>query len=124
MKLSGAAKDELASLEKEITVLESFKDNVEVVDAFFEIRRENIMLEAELSEVQQKLEHFTGIKSRLDEQVRKENERLAEEKRMKTEALIKSLLEEIKKPKMQETILKKCIGDLGKISPAANQASL
>lgn len=97
-------------------MLEEFKDNAAVVEAFFETRRENIVLEAELSELQQTYTNLSSIKSRLNERVRRENERLAEEKRVRAEALMKGLLEELKKPKIQEAILKKCIADIGKVS--------
>lgn len=114
--MTKAAGLELQHLEKEIGMLEELKDNAAVVDAFFETRRENIVLEAQYSELQQHLDHLSGIKARLDERVRRENERLAEEKRVKAEALMKALLEELKKPKVQEAILKKCLLDIGKVS--------
>lgn len=122
--MSTAAKDELVQLENEIAMLEEFKDNAAVVDAFFDTRRDNIVLEAELAQVQQNLDFMTSLKSKLDDKVRKENERLAMEKRVRAEALFKDLLEELKKPKVQDAILKKCIADLGKMSVPSAQPSL
>lgn len=122
--MSTAAKDELVQLENEIAMLEEFKDNAAVVDAFFDTRRDNILLEAELAQVQQNLDFMTSIKSKLDDKVRKENERLATEKRVRAEALFKGLLEELKKPKIQEAILKKCLNDLGKMNVPSAQPSL
>ena len=55
---------------------------------------------------------LSSLKQRLDETVRKEKERAAEERRVKVEALIEGINAALKEPKMQETILKKCIADL------------
>lgn len=120
-KIQAAAKEELVTLEKEIASLEEYRDNTVVVDSYFETRRENIILEAELDEANQQSVFFSSIKSKLDERVRAENERIAAEKKAKAEALMFGLLEELKKPKVQESILKKCLLDLGKIKvPVAN----
>ncbi len=113
--MKASSKAELEALEKEIVMLEDFKDNREVTEAFFEIRRENIQLEAQLSELQQSLSHLTGVKAKLDDLVRKETERIANEKKMRAEALMKALIEEIKKPKTQEALLKKALSDLSKV---------
>lgn len=120
-KIQAAAKEELIAMEKEIASLEEYRDNTAVVDSYFETRRENIILEAELAEANQQSVFFSSIKAKLDERVRAENERIAAEKKARAEALFFNLLEELKKPKVQETILKKCIGDLGKIkTPSAS----
>jgi hypothetical protein len=120
-KIQAAAKEELVAMEKEIASLEEYRDNTAVVDSYFETRRENIILEAELAEANQQSVFFSSIKAKLDERVRAENERIAAEKKARAEALFFNLLEELKKPKVQETILKKCIVDLGKIkTPNAN----
>ena len=122
-KIQAAAKEELVVLEKEISALEEYRDNTAVVDSYFETRRENIILEAELAEANQQSAFFSSIKAKLDERVRAENERIAAEKKARAEALLLGLMEELKKPKVQETILKKCIADLGKIkapSPSVN----
>lgn len=121
-KMSSSAKQELAELERAIANMEEYKDNPEVVAAYFETCRENIVMEAELTEVQQRLTFLGSVKAKLDERVRRENERLAAERKAKQEALMKALLEELKKPKVQEAILKKCIADLGKL-PAQQQSS-
>jgi len=51
----------------------------------------------------------------LDEAVRREKERAKEERRAKVEALIEGINSALKDPKMQETILKKCLNDLEKM---------
>lgn len=122
-KIVHASKQELVHLEQEIAILEQYRDNTAVVQSHFDTKAENIVLEAQLAEAQQQSVFFADIKTRLDERLRAENERLAEEKRQKSEALLRGLLEELKKPKVQDSIMKKCIVDLGKVK-ASNTLSL
>lgn len=103
------------ALENEIATLEQFRDNTNIMDAIFETRRENVLLEAELAETQQSLTFLSDMKHRLDDHVRREKERLAAEKKEKGEALLRGLLEELKKPAVQQAILQKCLVDLRKI---------
>lgn len=124
MKLNAASKTEMEQLEREIAMLGEFKDNADVINALFETRRENLQLEAEYSHLKQQLDFLTSIKSKLDEKVRRENERLALERQAKNDALIKGLLEELRRPAMQEAILKKCLIDLQKIKLPPASASL
>ena len=95
--------------------LEGFRDHTDVTSSFYATRRENILLEAELAELQEQHRFTSSIKQRLDEIVRKEKERVAEEKRAHVEALIQGINQALKDPKMQETILKKCLSDLEKM---------
>lgn len=114
-KLKSAGMEEVSGLERQIVALEEYRDNAVVVESYYNTRNENIVLEAELAEAQQMSAYFADIKARLDERLRFETERLAEEKRAKAEALLKGILEELKKPKVQESILKKCLVDLGNV---------
>lgn len=95
--------------------MESFSDHTQVTAAFYATRRENLLLQAELSELQAQSQFQNSIKSRLDDLVRKEKERATEERRAHVEALIKGINAALKDPKMQETILKKCLSDLEKM---------
>lgn len=95
--------------------MEGFRDHTDVTSSFYATRRENILLEAELTELQDQHRFVTSIKQRLDEIVRREKERVAEEKRAHIEALIQGINQALKDPKMQETILKKCLSDLEKM---------
>lgn len=98
-----------------ISEMESFRDHTDVTTSFYTTRHENILLEAELAALKDQHRFLSGIKQRLDETVRKEKERAAEERRAKVEALIEGINAALKDPKMQETILKKCITDLEKM---------
>ena len=92
--------------------MESFTDHTDVTKSFYTTRYENILLEAELAALKDQNRFLSSLKQRLDETVRKEKERAAEERRVKVEALIEGINAALKEPKMQETILKKCIADL------------
>lgn len=98
-----------------ISEMENYRDHTDVTASFYSTRRENIILEAELSELQEEHRFRSSLKQRLDEAVRKEKERAREERRIKVEALIAGINSALKDPKMQETILKKCITDLEKM---------
>ena len=56
-------------------------------------------LEAELAALKDQHRFLSGIKQRLDETVRKEKERAAEERRAKVEALIEGINAALKDPK-------------------------
>lgn len=99
--------------------MEGFRDHTDVTEAFYTTRRENLLLEAELNEIKDQHRFTTSIKQRLDDLVRKERERAKEERRLKVEALIEGINSALKDPKMQETILKKCMSDLEKMDSKA-----
>ena len=98
-----------------INEMENFRDHTDVTTSFYTTRQENIHLQAELTELQEQHRFFSTIKQRLDDLVRKEKERAKEERRVKVEALIEGINAALREPKMQETILKKCINDLEKM---------
>ena len=98
-----------------ISQMEIFRDHTDVTSSFYTTRHENIILEAELAQIQDQHRLFSSIKQRLDEAVRREKERAKEERRAKVEALIEGINLALKDPKMQETILKKCLNDLEKM---------
>lgn len=98
-----------------ISQMENYRDHTDVTSSFYTTRHENILLEAELAQVQDQHRLFSSIKQRLDEAVRREKERAKEERRAKVEALIAGINSALKEPKMQETILKKCLSDLEKM---------
>lgn len=98
-----------------ISEMENYRDHTDVTASFYATRRENIVLEAELAELQEEHRFLSALKQRLDEAVRRQKERATEERRVKVEALIAGINAALKDPKMQETILKKCITDLEKM---------
>ena len=98
-----------------IAQMENFRDHTDVTSSFYSTRHENILLEAELAQIQDQHRLFSSIKQRLDEIVRREKERAKEERRAKVEALIEGINVALKDPKMQEKILKKCLTDLEKM---------
>lgn len=98
-----------------ISEMENFRDHTDVTSSFYATRRENIILQAELSELQGKHRFISSIKQRLDELVKREKERAAEERKARVEALIEGINSALKDPKMQDVILKKCISDLEKM---------
>lgn len=98
-----------------ISQMEIFRDHTDVTSSFYSTRHENILLEAELAQIQDQHRLFSSVKQRLDEAVRREKERAKEERRAKVEALIEGINLALRDPKMQETILKKCLNDLEKM---------
>lgn len=98
-----------------ISEMESFRDHTDVTSSFYTTRHENIILEAELAALKDQHRFLGSIKQRLDETVRREKERATEERRVKVQALIEGINAALKDPKMQETILRKCINDLEKM---------
>lgn len=102
-----------------IAEMENYRDHTDVTASFYATRRENIVLEAELAELHEQHRFLSSLKQRLDEAVRKEKERATEERRIKVEALIAGINAALQDPKMQETILKKCIADLEKMEARA-----
>ena len=100
-----------------ITDLESYRDHTAVTESFYATSLENVHLQARHDALLARHQFLSGVKAKLDEAVRRENERAAAEKKAKAEALIAGLNAALREPKMQEAILKKCLADLEKLEP-------
>jgi hypothetical protein len=98
-----------------IDELESFRDHTAVTESFYATQLENVHLQARHDALLAKNQFLLGIKMKLDDAVRKENERVAGERKAKAETLIAALNAALKEPKIQEAILKKCLVDLDKL---------
>ena len=107
------------TIRKEIEEMESFRDYADVTAEFYITRRENVQLQAELDSITQNNEFLQSIKTRLDEQVRKERERAAEAKKARIEQLVSGVYESLKDPKLQDTIMARCLQDLEKMEAKA-----
>jgi len=118
-----AGQTEIANVEATIDNLKGFLDHTEATFDFYETKRENLLLEAELAEIEETNKFLLSIKTRLDEVVRRETEKQATEKRQLVERLIRGVMEELKDSKIQDTIMKNCLLSLEKI-PAQPQAIL
>lgn len=103
-----------------ISELESYRDHTEVTESYYATCLENIQLQAKYDSLLARNQFLAGIKTKLDDAVRKETERVALEKKAKAEALISALNAALKEPKMQEAVLAKCLIDLEKLEPQFN----
>lgn len=99
-KFVSSAVQEKEFLKSEIADLEGFRDYVDVAKSFCELKRETILLEAELHEVKQKYELMNSIKMSLNEHVRAANEKRENDRRLAVSNLIQSVMEELKDPKL------------------------
>lgn len=107
--------NEMNGIQMEITEMEQLRDFAAVTSEVFATKRENVILEAQLAELQERQKVLSSIKGRLDEAVRLSTERAAREKREHKEALLRGILERLKDPKMQDLIFKKSLEDLEKV---------
>lgn len=100
---------------RSIDEMSGFRDHSDVTASFYATRRENIILQAELDELLARNRFLSSIKQRLDDQVRKEKERAAAERKAHMDALLAGIDLALQDPKTQDAILKKCINDLEKM---------
>lgn len=122
-KVAQSRTKEIATVDHEIVQLEQLRDSAAVTEALFVTQRENVLLEAQLAEVTERQSFFSSIKSRLDDAVRKAEEKAAREKQEYIEAIMSGVIKELKDPKLQDKILKKCLADLEHIPSQALQPS-
>lgn len=112
MKLAESGKVQISNIKEVISALEGYRDHMDATIEFQAIKRDNLLLEAELALLAQTTQHLQATKAKLDEMVRGETERRAAERREMIERLIAGVMAELKDPKIQEKILQKSLGDL------------
>lgn len=115
---------EIEGVDHEIVQLEQLRDFAAVTEALFVTQRENILLEAQLAELVERQTFLSGLKARLEEAVRRAEEKAAQEKRAYIDAIMAGVMKELQNPKLQETILKKSLVDLENMSPKAFQMNV
>lgn len=97
---------------EDITLLESFRDNFDVNQALFDMKMENIRLEAQVAEMRERVQFMSGIKGKLQELVAQERQRQAAEKKEFDEAVKRELLIMLSKPDVQQRIMEQSLKNL------------
>jgi ATP-dependent protease HslVU (ClpYQ) ATPase subunit len=114
---------EIGSIGKEIQSLEELRDFAAITADLYETKRENAVLDAQLSEVLERQRFLASVKSKLDEAVRKSIERQAAERKAMIDAIMAGVMTELEDVKLQDRILKKCLFDLENV-PSVQQARI
>lgn len=120
-RLSASRSHQLQSAIVEIGQLEGLRDFALVNESLLQTQSENIVLEAQLTELQEQGKFLAGIKAQLDERVRRAGEERVAQRRALVDAIMAGVMKELRDPQMQERILKKSIADLQKVSLATPQ---
>lgn len=116
LKLSASREKEMKQTDEEIGQLEELRDFAQVTAELFQIKSENLVLEAQLKELCERNKFLTGIRQQLEEAVRKAAEKRVAEKKALVRAIKEGVLKELQDPRMQERILGKYIIDLQHVS--------
>jgi len=112
LKLSASRENEMRQTDGEIGQLEELRDFAKVTAELFQIKSENLVLEAQLKELDERNTFLTGVRGQLEEAVRKAAEKRVAEKMALVEAIKEGVLKELQDPRMQERIMEKYIADL------------
>lgn len=118
-RLSASRSHQLQDATVEIEKLEDLRDFALVNESLLQTKSENVVLEAQLAELQERSKFLAGIKTQLDERVRRASEERIAQRRALVDAIMAGVMKELKDPKMQERILKKSIMDLQKVALAS-----
>lgn len=120
-RLAASRSHQLKDATMEIDKLEDLRDFALINESLLQTKSENVVLEAQLAELQERSKFLAGIKTQLDERVRRASEERVAQRRALVDAIMAGVMKELKDPTMQERILKKSIVDLQKVTLASAQ---
>ena len=112
---------EIGTIGKEIQSLEELRDFAAITADLYETKRENVILDAQLSEVLERHKFLVSVKAKLDEAVRKSIEQQAAERKAMIDAIMAGVMTELEDVKLQDRILKKCLFDLENVPSIQQQ---
>jgi hypothetical protein len=101
--------------EKDLFVLEQFRDHANVTAALYDMKAENVKLEAEVAQVAETVQFMQGVKAKLNEMVSKEKQRQEAERLAYNESVMKELRLLLSKPEIQNRIMAQCLDDLERL---------
>lgn len=118
-----ASRTEIEELTREIENLFQFQDHTNVTLGIYEMKRANILLEAELAEITSRNNFLTEQKSKLEEMIRKELDRIAQEKKERSDRIIAAIKEKLIDDKLQSSLIQKSLEFLSRIPSSKLQAN-
>lgn len=118
-----ASKREINDLTQEIEDLFQFQDHTDVISNIQNLKRANVLLEAELAELTDRNNFIIEQKAKLEELIRKELDRIAQEKKQRANDIIIALKERLTDNKLQENLVQKCLDFLSKIPSSKLQGN-
>lgn len=118
-----ASKSEIEGLTQEIESLFQFQDHTDVTLGIYEMKKANILLEAELAELTSRNSFLAEQKSKLEEMIRKELDKIAQEKKERSDRIIAAIKEKLTDDKLQSSLIQKSLEFLSKIPSSKLQAN-
>jgi F-type H+-transporting ATPase subunit b len=110
--LNSARADHKQAIQDRINSVGQMKNVVEITKDLFEVSKDTAKVEAEVFELQQKVDFASEAKAVLDSWVRYEaNQRQREQKQM-ADSITAKIREEIKSPRLQQQLLQQSIADV------------
>jgi len=110
--LNSARADHKQAIQERIDSVGQMKNVVEITKDLFEVSKDTAKVEAEVFELQQKVDFAAEAKTVLDSWVRYEaNQRQREQKQM-ADSITAKIREEIKNPRLQQQLLQQSIADV------------
>lgn len=98
--------------QQNLTILESFRDNLDVNAALFDVKKKNIKLEADIFSLTQSVQFLADIKSKLHELVAKEKQKKEAERREFLKSVNQELHRMLQKPDVQDQIMQQSLKNL------------
>ena len=110
--LNSARADHKQAIQERIDSVGQMRNVVEITKDLFEVSKDTAKVEAEVFELQQKVDFAAEAKSVLDSWVRYEASQRQREQKQMADTITAKVREEIKNPRLQQQLLQQSIADV------------
>jgi len=110
--LNSAREDHKAAIQERIDSVGQMKDVVEITKNLFEVSKDTAKVEAEVFELEQRVEFVAEAKTVLDSWVRYEASQRQREQKQMADAITAKVRQELQNPRLQQQLLQQSIADV------------
>lgn len=110
--LNSARQDHKQAIQERIDSVGQMRNVVELTKNLFEVSKDTAKVEAEVFELQQKVDFAAEAKTVLDSWVRYEASQRQREQKQMADTVTRKIREELKNPRLQQQLLQQSIADV------------
>jgi F-type H+-transporting ATPase subunit b len=110
--LTSAREDHKQAIQERIDSVGQMKNVVDITKTLFEVSKDTAKVEAEVFELQQKVDFATEAKTVLDSWVRYEASQRQREQKQMADSITAKIREELRNPKLQQQLLQQSVADV------------
>jgi F-type H+-transporting ATPase subunit b len=110
--LNSAREDHKQAIQERIDSVGQMKNVVEITKDLFEVSKDTAKVEAQVFELEQKVEFAAEAKSVLDSWVRYEASQRQREQKQMADSITSKIREELKNPRLQQQLLQQSLADV------------